>query len=108
MKVLIATLIILLLVLQYKLWLADDGLREVRRLTEEVERHERQIVILQSRNQALAAEVTDLKSGLGAIEERARSELGMIRRGETFYQFIGEGADRDSHLRHQYRPVDRN
>ena len=49
---------------------------------------------LRSRNQALSAEVADLKSGLEAIEERARAELGMIDEDETFYQFVRErGSD---------------
>lgn len=43
---------------------------------------------LRERNQALAAEVADLKQGVDAIEERARRELGMIKKGETFYQVI--------------------
>ena len=108
MKILIAFLIIFLLALQYKLWLADDGLHEVWRLTEKVELHKHKISILQSRNQALTAEVADLKSGLGAIEERARSELGMIRRGEIFYYLIGEKTDGSAYTRHQNRRVDGN
>ncbi len=90
MKLMLVVLIILLAALQYKLWIDDDGVREVLRLTVEVEAHKREIAILRERNKALAAEVIDLKSGLGAIEERARTDLGMIREGETFYHLIGD------------------
>lgn len=75
MKVLLVVLIVLLASLQYKLWIDEDGVREVWRLTREVQAHQREIAVLRERNNALAAEVIDLKSGLGAIEERARSEL---------------------------------
>ena len=90
MKLLLTVLIVLLVALQYKLWIDEDGVREVWRLTREVEAHQREIAILQERNNALMAEVIDLKSGLGAIEERARTDLGMIREKETFYHLIGE------------------
>lgn len=101
MKVLLATLVVLLLALQYKLWIDDDGVREVWRLNKEVEAHKREIAILRERNNALAAEVIDLKSGLGAVEERARSDLGMIRSGETFYHLIGEDTEPDSRIRRE-------
>ncbi|MEM7207137.1 MAG: cell division protein FtsB [Pseudomonadota bacterium] len=93
MKVLLVLLIALLLALQYKLWIDDGGLQEVWRLTQQVEAHEQEIATLRERNNALAAEVIDLKSGLGAVEERARTDLGMIRSGETFYHLIGDDAD---------------
>ncbi len=90
MKLLLIVLITLLAALQYKLWIDEDGVQEVWRLTREVETHKREIAILHERNNALTAEVIDLKSGLGAIEERARTDLGMIRENETFYHLIGK------------------
>jgi cell division protein FtsB len=89
MKLLLIVLITLLVALQYKLWIDEDGVREVWRLTKEVEAHKSEIAILQERNNVLTAEVIDLKSGLDAIEERARTDLGMIRENETFYHLIG-------------------
>ena len=88
MKALIAILIVLLLVLQYKLWFGDGNMREVWQLQAAIEEQKLQNKELRERNAALEAEVHDLKQGLEAIEERARSELGMIKKGETFYQII--------------------
>lgn len=88
MKWLLSLLIILFLLLQYKLWVGDGGIPDVLHLEKEVTKqklHEQQ---LEERNAALAAEVKDLKQGLDAIEERARSEMGMIRKDEQFYQIL--------------------
>ena len=90
MRILIVVLLILLLSLQYKLWFGDGGLIKVWRLNETVEQQQVENEKLKERNQALEAEVRDLKQGLEAIEERARSELGMIREDETYYQVIEE------------------
>ena len=86
MRVLIGILFAALVLLQCRLWLSDDGLREVWRLSAEVERRTEENGRLAVRNAALDAEVRDLKQGMAAAEERARSELGMIQEGETFYQ----------------------
>jgi cell division protein FtsB len=93
MRWLLWLLVVLLLLLQYRLWVGDGSLAEVWGLYQQVEaqREENQL----ERNQALEAEVTDLKQGLDAIEERAREELGMIKDGETFYQIIEEPPTRD-------------
>ena len=88
MKALIAILIVLLLILQYKLWFVDGNMREVWQLQSAIEEQKKENEKLRERNAALEAEVQDLKQGLEAIEERARSELGMIKKGETFYQII--------------------
>jgi len=88
MKVLIAILIIVLLLLQYKLWFGDGNIREVWALREAIEQQIEENQRLLERNAALEAEVQDLKQGLEAIEERARSELGMIKKDETFFQII--------------------
>ena len=90
MRVLIWLLVILLVLLQYRLWVGDGSLAEVWGLYRQVETQKAENRELRERNQALEAEVKDLKQGLGAIEERAREELGMIRDDETFYQIIQE------------------
>ncbi|OQX40656.1 MAG: hypothetical protein B0D82_02930, partial [Candidatus Sedimenticola endophacoides] len=79
MRLLIATLVLLLLVLQYRLWVGDGSLAEVHLLKREIAAQRDELATLRERNRALEAEVLDLKQGLQAIEERARSELGMIR-----------------------------
>jgi cell division protein FtsB len=83
-------LVALFVVLQYQLWVGDGSLSEVAQLRAEI--HEQQVAIgeLEERNRLLEAELQDLRVGLDAIEERARSELGMIRQGETFYQIVRE------------------
>ncbi len=88
MKWLAFSLVAVILMLQYRLWLSGDGVREVTRLSEAVERQKAENEELVARNQQMVAEVTDLKAGMAAIEERARSELGMIGRNETFYQVV--------------------
>jgi cell division protein FtsB len=88
MRFLIVVLVGLLVMLQARLWLSDGGLREVWRLEAEVARRTDENGRLSTRNAALEAEVLDLKEGLAAAEERARTELGMIQQGETFYQIL--------------------
>ncbi len=90
MKGLLTVLILVLLALQYRLWFGDGSVQEVWRLNQESKLAQEELLRLRSRNQALEAEVADLKSGLDAIEERARAELGMIDSDETFYQFVRE------------------
>ena len=88
MKLLALFLLLLLVWLQYKVWLQDGGIPEVIELQDEVESVKNEVDILQERNSSLDAEVKDLKKGFDAIEERARSEMGMIKKGETYYQVI--------------------
>ena len=88
MKWMAGALLAVVLMLQYRLWLSGDGVRELARLSEAVEHQKSENEELQSRNQRLVAEVADLKAGMAAIEERARSELGMIGRNETFFQVV--------------------
>ncbi len=87
-KAIISILVVLLLLLQYKLWFGDGSVVEVRELERAIAAQREENESLRERNRALEAEVNDLKTGLDAIEERARSELGMIREGETFYQVV--------------------
>jgi cell division protein FtsB len=88
MKSFIAILTVLLVLLQFKLWFGEGGMKDVWRLEDAIAAQSRENTQLEERNQALAAEVADLKQGLEAVEERARSELGMIKQGETFYQVV--------------------
>jgi len=93
MRILITVLIVLLLLLQYRLWVGKGSLAEVGNLKQEISALEQELVSLRERNRALQAEVEDLHSGNAAIEERARSELGMIKEGEVFYQVIEPQGD---------------
>ncbi len=88
MKKIAFALLALLIWLQYKIWLQDGGVPEVLQLQQEVEQVKGEVQQLQERNASLDAEVKDLKKGLDAIEERARSEMGMIKQGEVYYQVI--------------------
>ncbi|MDH3526596.1 MAG: cell division protein FtsB [Gammaproteobacteria bacterium] len=88
MKNLIIMLLLLLLYLQYRLWVGEGGLRDVWDLHQEVENQRQENAGLRERNEALNAEVLDLKQGLEAIEEHAREDLGMVKDGETFYQVV--------------------
>jgi cell division protein FtsB len=88
MKFALGALVLLLALLQYRLWLSDDGMREVRRLRTDITEQRTQNEALRERNRTLAAEVQDLKKGTTAIEERARTDLGMIGKSETFYQVV--------------------
>ncbi|HTT03990.1 MAG TPA: cell division protein FtsB [Steroidobacteraceae bacterium] len=83
-----AALLAALLLLQYRLWLSGNGVREVLRLRAEVSSQLQQNATLAERNRELAGEVRDLKQGYAAIEERARSDLGMTAGNETFYQVV--------------------
>ncbi|HXW75367.1 MAG TPA: cell division protein FtsB [Steroidobacteraceae bacterium] len=88
MKWLAAGLLVALILLQYRVWLSADGVREVARLRQAVVVQRAENDQLAERNRQLAAEVRDLKTGMDALEERARSDLGMIARNETFYQVV--------------------
>ena|SRR6202522_3051297 len=88
MRILSVILGLLVLLLQYRLWISDQGKREVWRLTQAVEAQAAANAEQRERNRQLLAEVTDLKVGLTALEERARSELGMVGNNETFYQIV--------------------
>ena len=93
MRIAIVVLGLLLVLLQYRLWLADDGFRAVWSLDRSVAEQGDENEALVQRNERLAAEVRDLKQGLDAVEEIARNDLGMIVEGETFYQVAAEDGD---------------
>jgi len=87
-RLITGVLLALLAGLQYKLWLGDFGLVRYWQLEERVAAQEAVNERLADRNRRLEAEVIDLKHGSDALEERARARLGMIKKGEEFYQVI--------------------
>ena len=95
MRILALVFALLILALQYPMWLGKGGWLQVRELDRQVEAQRQANAELKSRNAALDADVRDLKQGYEAIEERARSELGMIRQDEVFFQLPADtpGAD---------------
>jgi cell division protein FtsB len=93
MRWLLVGLLLLLGVLQYRLWFAEGSLAEQRRLQRQVEEQARVNEELRRRNAILEREVLELQTGNAGVEQRAREQLGLIREGETFYQFVDkEGA----------------
>jgi cell division protein FtsB len=92
MKAVMILLTVILVLLQYRLWFSHDGLPAVLYLHRQVEIQRQDNDVLEERNKVLAADVHDLKSGLDALEERARNDMGMIKSGETFLQIIEESA----------------
>lgn len=88
MKILSFALAAIVLVLQYPLWFGKGGWLRAWELDRQLAQQREGNARLKSRNEALEAEVVDLKQGFEAIEERARTELGMIRKDETFYQVV--------------------
>jgi cell division protein FtsB len=88
MRKLILFLVVLLVYLQYRLWFGDGGLLELWNIHQDVEAQREENARLRERNEALNAQVLDLKQGLDAIEERAREDMGMVKQGEIFYQTV--------------------
>ncbi len=91
MRVLAAVLVILIAAIQTPLWFGKGGWLRVWELDQQLTQVRKSNEALRTRNAALDAEVRDLKTGYDAIEERARSELGMIRPDEVFYQVLEPG-----------------
>jgi cell division protein FtsB len=94
MKVFAAILLVIVALLQIRLWVSDDGVREVRRLGKAIEAQAQANLEQREKNERLAAEVKDLKEGLAAVEERARSDLGMVGPDEKFYQVVPAEPDK--------------
>lgn len=90
MKILIAVLILILIGLQYRLWIGDGSFADIDRLDEQVSVQELENAELEERNSTLISEVEELQTGMDAIEEHARNELGLIREEETFFLIIEE------------------
>jgi cell division protein FtsB len=88
MRSLLAILLVVFIALQLKMWFGEGGYSDVKRLAVRVEEQARENELLAQRNRELRAEVEDLRQGLHAVEERARSELGMVKENEEFYQVV--------------------
>lgn len=94
MRWLLAILLLLLVVLQYRLWIAEGSIAEQQRLKRQVEEFTRQNEKLQERNAVLEREVLELQSGKAGVEQRAREQLNLVREGETFYQMEEQSGSR--------------
>ena len=92
LKWLALILIALLIGLQIKLWVGDGGMRDLRAIRARVAEQQAQNAKLKQRNGALHADVEDLKHGQDAVEARARSQLGLVKPGEVFYQVVNAPA----------------
>lgn len=90
MKTLVAVLIIVLVALQYRLWVGEGSVAHVVRLKDQIKVQQTENDRLRERNRLLAAEVESLKNGTEGIEARARSQMGMIKEGETFFMIVDE------------------
>ncbi len=88
LTILIVVISLLIAHLQYRLWLGDGSIREIKAYQLRLDELTKEVEEKRQRNEALYAEVEDLRKGQDALEERARDELGMIREGETFFQVI--------------------
>ena len=95
MRIVAAVLLVFVLGLQYRLWVSDGGMREVWRMRDEVASQQAENEKLKERNRTLVAEVQDLKQGKTAIEERARTDLGMIGSNESFYQVMSQSGAKE-------------
>lgn len=91
MRTMTLVLLVVLALLQYKLWLGEGGLQSLWETYHARAAQMAENQRLKERNESLAAEVADLQQGLEAVEERARSEMGMTKHDEKFYQIIDEG-----------------
>lgn len=90
MKWLLAILIVLLCALQYRLWIGEGSLAQANRLEQELKVQQAENDRLLERNRIIHVEVEDLKTGLDTIEERARKDIGLIKKDETFYMLLDE------------------
>jgi len=90
LKALTLIFVVLIALLQYPLWLGKGSWLRVWDLNRQISEQQDKNNTLKARNETLNAEVLDLKSGRAAVEERARSELGMIKQDEVFYQVIDQ------------------
>ena len=85
-KLLIPVLVVLFVVLQYKLWVGEGSLAEVATLERDIEAQQQAIEEMKRHNMAMQAEIDSFKNDQEAVEARARSDLGMIREGEVYFQ----------------------
>jgi len=85
-NLLVPVLIVVFVVLQYKLWVGEGSLAEVATLERDIETQQQAIEEMKRRNMAMQAEIDSFKNDQEAVEARARSDLGMIREGEVYFQ----------------------
>jgi len=88
MKIFLSIIILLIVLLQYRLWFVNGGIEQLQHDQQRLVDLKKQVEEKRERNIALYAEVEDLRKGQDSLEERARNELGMIREGETFFQVL--------------------
>ena len=96
MKVIASILFVVLILLQINLWFGDYGLLRLWGLRKDIDNQKQENTELTTRNETLHAEVVELKEGKEALEERARSQLGMIKEGEVFYRVVPKQADTEN------------
>lgn len=92
MKYVLGLLLVILVLLQLRLWRGEGSLSDIDRLEHEIEAQAEANKGLEVRNDSLLGEVSDLKTGLDSVEEHARSELGLIKQGETYYLIVDKDA----------------
>jgi cell division protein FtsB len=92
MKYVIGLLLLVLVLLQIRLWRGEGSLSDIERLEGEIASQAEANKVLEARNDGLLGEVSDLKTGLDSVEEHARSELGLIKQGETYYLIVDKEA----------------
>ncbi len=90
MKYLLFALFAVLLFLQYRFWIAEGSYLDVAKLNQQMAKQQKENTALRERNRILSAEVDSLKNGDATLEERARSNMGMVKEGETFFLFLKE------------------
>ena len=88
MRILLVFLLLVFFALQYRLWVGEGSYAEVVHLRNEITLKKQDLKRMQQENRQLRAEIDDLKSGLAAIEERARNDLGMIKENEIYFQIV--------------------
>lgn len=88
MRLLLLVLVALTAFIQYPLWWGKGGWLRVQQLEQQITARQEEIRALEARNNALMAEVQDLGTGVDAVEERARTEMGMVRDGEVFVELL--------------------
>lgn len=93
MRWLLIVLSLILMFLQYRLWVGEGSLAQRQVLKHKVEVQQQENEVLRERNRVLANEAANLKDGLESVEERARTDLGMIKEGETFYMVVDKEED---------------
>jgi cell division protein FtsB len=93
MKVLWALLVLILLGLQYRIWFGSGSLAEINSLQRRIAEQKSLNASMETRNSALEIEVKELQEGTEGFEEKAREEMGMVKKGETFFLYLAPGQD---------------